>query len=29
VLYAAPSFEHLVDELGGFFRRFDEASLAA
>lgn len=29
VLFAAPSFEFLVDELGSFFRRFDDASVAA
>ena len=29
VLFAAPSFDFLVDELGAFFRGFDGASLAA
>ena len=29
VLYAAPSFEFLVEELGRFFRTFDGASIAA
>ena len=29
VLFAAPSFEFVVNELGDFFRRFSDASVGA